>query len=403
MTYAQPVIIETPEPCVNINYASTPVDWGEKKEKRICTDDLYNWGVDDGYEKCCYTIVYYEAVLHGEQTTQFLSNITAIIYEGEDCKLRTKGEIIHKFHEWLYKSKPYGFFSYETHPYGIIINGSSTMDMYITSGGCFQKNGNGDIEYTNGIPNSCNSSVYCCRYSKQIDIENGVVQSVDSLLPGNLNPQILVYDNTPNQISCPSSCKHTCDNVMMEEAIFLCNPPCNTGFWSAEKTKKIEIPGCPSCTVTVAFRTRTTSPCPEFESESFNDIYLDRIEFYDSYMDPCYHCQMPDQYIHSTVMDHLINNEFSQSPGPNECDEYYRVIQSACWHEHYQDGDPSIDLPPKRILLKCGDDNCCVHRYKLCRNIEGDLLPPELLSSTSTSQGCHFYPYPCIFVCEPSE
>jgi hypothetical protein len=277
---------------------------------------------------------------------------------------------------------------------------------FYTTGGCYQKDVEGNtILNEDGEPIPCNSSEYCCRYDKQVNFINGEVTSIDSILSENSDPLIYVNKDTiPVHIVCPSSCNSGCDNVLMEHLVDLtCDLPCNTTSWGEElQFEDVPIPGCPGCYMTVIFRKRSTPPCPEYGMETLNDIYFDRLQYYWEPGQPCHLCTASDQTIHNAAMEYLLNNAFDNLPGNGECKTSYRIIQSACWHDHYTDGIPGI-LPPQRMLIKCTANNCCVKQYKFCKTEEGDLLPPELISTTSTSESCNFNPYPCIFVCEPPD
>ncbi|MFA5512425.1 MAG: hypothetical protein WC313_08235 [Candidatus Kapaibacterium sp.] len=305
------------------------------------------------------------------------------------------------FYDKLLKSKPDGYIGHLFDPPND--DGTLSMDQY-TVGACYQKDMNGDIYYDiNGVPVNCSEDEYCCKMSLWFTLDNFNVTSTFyfNLEDNRLPDSSIVVNNS--SINCSTACARICHNVQFEPLMqVMCNPPCNTGDWSPEKNKKIPIPGCPECEVTVFFRTRTTDQCPEAGMQSFNDIYLDRIESIDDPSNPCYICEAPEQLIHTTVMNELVSTELTYPTGFNECKENYRIFQSGCWHDHYQHGIVEIDLPPKRMLIKCGDDNCCVHQYQLCR-VGGEIQAPVLLDATATNVWCDYYTAPCFFVCEPPE
>lgn len=401
-----PVNVVTPAPCQGAESAP----WSGPIVEKICTDEFGEWGASDGKGVCCYWIVYHERTINTNPTERYETNITEIFFEGEDCEERSRGDIIHRFQEFLYKSKPYDFFAYHAGTYDPYVpatdwSGSATMTFY-TTGGCYQKDSEGNTIYNEeGEPLPCNPDDYCCKYEKQVFLNHGEVTGIDSIIGLNNEPLFVSRKDTmPFTFNCPSSCNKACDNVSMEHLVNLtCNLPCNETAWGPEEETDIDIPGCAGCKITVIFRKRTTPPCPEFGMESVNDIQLFGLKYNYESGQPCYTCSVSDQTLHTIAMQYLLNNIFTDLPAPDNCKTNYRIIQSSCWHEHFLREDHPW-LPRQRMLYACyPNNNCCMKRYKICRDINGNLLPPELLYTSSTEEDCHFAPYPCLFICDPEE
>lgn len=411
-TSPAPPNIATPSPC----YVGSQQQqgWSGPCYYRICSDTVQGLG---GIQqpKCCYWVVYYQRMIPDPSQSgyeRYETNVTGIFYDGDDCEQRSRGQIIHAFQNALWKKLNYDnptFFDNHYMPSGSGIGGS----YFYSTGGCFQKDAIGDVVYDDfGNPVNCDEDIYCCRYYKQVHYMtdfSGVrrITKIDSLNSENPNP---VYEVTKfgTSILCSATCKKACDNVLMEDAsVILCDAPCNENAWSNIIEKLVPIPGCPGCEVTVKFRKRTTSPCPQYGIESANDINLLSFEFeYDTLAPPtpCSLCALSLHGMHSAVVDYLLKNEFDNKPPNNQCRNYYRVFQSACWFDHLRDAYTAYNryYPPTRVMRECEPVNCCVQRYRLCANHSGQITY-ELLSSEVDYIDCHFYPWPCVFICDPVE
>lgn len=417
-----PPPIKTPSPCMVGSQPQQGWSGPNPCYYRICTDTVWSLG-GPSEPKCCYWVAYHQRIIPNAQGSGYEAyeiNVTGIFYDGDDCELRSRGEIIHAFQNALYAKLSYDNGDFFRNHYAQGSSGSATMHFYST-GGCFQEDENGDVIYDEfGKPVDCDTLKYCCEYNKQvfytsylgnIRIFNSSTEPpdqgkdrVDSLIGTNENPVFNVHKNGDFQVC---NCKKACDNVLMEDAAtILCDAPCNEAYWSNLIEKQVPIPGCSPCEVTVKFRKRTTSPCPEYGMESANDIYLHSFEWVDDTLappTPCTSCTLDVHGMHSAVVDYLLKNEFDNKPHNNQCKNYYRIMQSACWFDHLRDAYTAYGryYPPQRIMRACGEESCCVQRYRLCADNLG-AITYELLSSEANVD-CHYYPWPCIFVCEPME
>jgi hypothetical protein len=402
----------TPSPCFTDIYDSSN-PWSVKKYYKLCTNTcsmLENSELGD----CCYWIVYHDRTKTNSETNQqsYQVNVVAVIAEGEDCDERTKSEIIHAFHVCLFKSKPIGFFQYE-------ITIEVSEDVYIPSfitaskpiffystGGCFQKDINGDVVFDeNGDPVPCDEFDYCCYRSKQVSISNHSITSIDS---NDIISVSRIYYGLTRY--CPSSCSEFCENVIYENITeveepnpaFLCDVACNSESFMLSNSFDMELPFCPGCSVTVHYRQRITSACPEYDLESANDLYLDKIDFEDGMCPPCN--SSPHQ-IHKAVVDNLLKYHFPNIPEQNKCEDYYRIFQSSCWYDYTIPGYELNDMyiVPVRTFRKCPSENCCIHRYRLCRD-GGTNITYELLETISTEIDCEpTIMSTCWFICNSPE
>ncbi len=402
--YAQLNVI-TPMPC-----NSSRAAWEGPKWDTVCSNlDIGLNEQGQTWGNCCFIIKYYDRIYQATSTNKmYNTNVAGIFYYGDDCELRDKDSILLTFYRKLFKRKvmedPDFFYNLFDPPQNPAM-GMHNLSLYqYTTGSCSQVDANGEVLYdVNGEVIPCDDATYCCWRDVNIILDNWYPsETIYSPFLEYPNAQSVFREEIRNgksvELPCPNSCQPKCNNVMMEPIMqFLCDTPCNTGDWSEEKTGTLTVAGCAPCEITIKFRTRETNPCPELNMDSYNDIYLDRIIIPDDPSNPCHYCTLPDQTIHTFVMNYLINNEFTNVPiGPNRCKTNYRVLQAACWHDHYTEGF----WGPQRVLIKCGNDNCCVHKYKLCTNPNGELLPPILIESSADSFQCHVYPYPCFFICD---
>jgi len=409
-----PPNISTPSPCMVGSQQQQ--GWSGPCYYRICSDTVQGLG---GIQepKCCYWVVYYQRIIPNSAQLGYElyeTNVTGIFYDGEDCELRSRGQIIHAFQNALYKKLDNDDPTFFDDHYMPSDGDSGVASQYFyTTGGCFEEDSNGDVVYDEfGKPVNCDSDDYCCQYTKQVHYKKNYlgetkIWRIDSLNSENPNPVFEVTKNGDDAL-CSGSCKWACDNVLMEDAAtILCDEPCNDADWSNLIEKQVPIPGCSPCEVTVKFRKRTSSPCPQYGMESANDIYLHSFEWVDDTLappTPCTSCTLDVHGMHSAVVDYLLKNEFDNKPPNNQCKNYYRLMQSACWFDHLRPEYTAYEryYPPTRVMRACGEESCCVQHYRLCANMNG-VITYQLLSSEAESIDCHVYPWPCVFICEPTE
>lgn len=119
----------------------------------------------------------------------------------------------------------------------------------------------------------------------------------------------------------------------------------------------------------------------------------------------CPPCNTLPSEIHAAVVDNLLKYHFPNIPDPNKCKDYYRLFQSACWQDYTIPGYSLNDLyvMPIRTFRKCQGENCCVHRYRLCRD-GNDNITYELLEVISTEVNCEATTsFGCFFICNSPE
>jgi hypothetical protein len=116
----------------------------------------------------------------------------------------------------------------------------------------------------------------------------------------------------------------------------------------------------------------------------------------------CPPCNSLPSEIHAAVVDNLLKYHFPNIPEPNKCKDYYRIFQSSCWEDYTIPGYELNDMyiMPRRTLRKCQDENCCVQRYRLCRD-GGTNINYELLESITTEIYCEVIVNGvCYFICD---
>ncbi len=408
---AQPISLNSPTPCEDL-FPNAP-QWDGPKYHRICTDSIPDLN-QQGFKKCCYWIVYHDRVRittspkpgGGVNTCYFYEvNVTSIVYEGEDCKKRTKGEIINAFHESIFKLESISHPNYFT-KCGDPTNIQNNTMLFYSTGGCYEMDAGGEIIYDElGYPIPCDPSInFCCQYSKQVHVENSVVVDIDTIIGSNSYPITYVYDST--QSHCINPCQKSCDEVLTIPYIELsCNTPCNTGVWTSKPPKEFTIPGCPDCKVKVYYANRPTNPCLEIGMNNYHDLRLDLIEA-DSIS--CSNCTLSMQAIHSFVVDELIKTGFDSYPQNNTMNPYYRVFYSSCWTDFYSEGccpdsNGVFNFPTERVIKPCRGDLCCIKKYTIATDDNGNrtyILNEVIIPETNN---CPIDIYPCVFMCGDDE
>lgn len=406
--------IITPAPCLD----NLP-PWQGPKWYKICTDTVFN--LDNGLQPpdnwgtCCYYVKYYDRVEVGNSgtTRHYQTNVVGVFYDGEDCEKRSKEAIIQEFQKALYKKlcdEDENYFNKIVCIGGKYDWYEATADSYVyTTGGCYQKDAQGNTlrdEFNNPIP--CDQNNYCCRETKTIKLE----RKNDKLYVTEFVPKSPPYFELFGT-SCPTkTCKKGCNNVMMSDLVDInCGTECDEGGWEL-MNKNIPIPTCPSCIVFVEYYTRTNPPCPEYGNKEANDIKLSKIVVSGDLTGPCATCQLSAQQIHQAVFENLKNSEFRNLPEINgQCKEYYRFFQSSCWRDEtvpgYYDYDynsePPLQIwvPPFRVIMKCAGDNCCKRVFRICKDSQGNILPPEQIGpSVPSDLNCGIIIEPCFFICD---
>lgn len=411
---AQPTKLKTPLPCDDLVLFAK--EWSGPNYKQICTDTIPALN-KPGFQKCCYWIVYYDRVDSTYEwdnkvtpRVRYLKidyevNVTSVIYDGMDCHKRTNGEIVHAFENIIMKQKALEFPDYFTkHGYPETPNTNFSQEFYST-GGCYEKNSDGTVKKDIfGYPIQCDSTIqFCCSYTKQIYLSNGIVTTVDSIFNG-VNTIYDVYDSTGN--NCNSPCQKGCDEVLLIPYVELnCFAPCDQGLWVPKPPMIVTIPGCPNCMIRVTYSNRVTSPCAEIGLNNFMDLRLDRIEADSA---SCSNCVLPMKTIHSLVIDELIKTGFAGYPSNGFSSPYYRVFYSSCWSDFYSEGccpdsNGVFNWPSERVIKPCIGDLCCIRKYTISTDSYGQrtYILNEIIIPQSIE--CPINIYPCVFICGDDE
>jgi hypothetical protein len=87
-------------------------------------------------------------------------------------------------------------------------------------------------------------------------------------------------------------------------------------------------------------------------------------------------------------LSYILNNKGPTIP-PDSCVTNWRVFHYSCW-----------EMRSKVVLNPCQDSVCCMAKYKVCTDDDGeiivferiDFIPPPALD-------CVYVTHPCIFMC----
>ena len=410
--------------------------WQGPKYFKVCLDS------DQVIPNCCYWIVYYdrkpkeyeqrfyEPPYPTFQLERYEINVTGITFDGVNCEKRSKGEILLEFYNgvlqknwetdtnfflrffWIYiDSTSYGYAGQSS-------GGGWPMDVY-TTGGCFRTDTQDTLD--------CYLDSFCCHTRVQVEWERYPYKKVwasDTAYPSLREYEVYKpkFDSSSNywvKEHCVEPCELSkCNDIKMVHYYpMACPAPCiypnDTVRWEVKPDLSIPLlPWCPNCNLKVSYKLRVSNLCPEAGVTTFNDILLDDIEIDSTTLcDPNCFRNIPMQMIHSYVVDYLTENMFENYPAPNQCDTNYRIFQSSCWGDFFQEGwtqyyadyeNYSGNIltrywPPFRYLNPCTPYNCCWTKYQICTDQEGHHNPTRI--ETQSDQTPCWAPTNCTFLC----
>ena len=408
--FSQSTEIVTPTPCPGFGGGLVVCGFNE------------NWSTEPKNKtitigECHYTIYYHERTQPCPDLCGPLyeTNVVAIVYDGMGCDQKTNGEIVFAFLQSLYQHEMWQQPYTNYYPMCLIID-DPQYDYYTnidswSTGDCYTFD-------EQGIKIPCDENHYCCRTHIWFDYNPNTGRiTFDSTYKGYKDQPVIrsVYTGSGHDITeCP--CEWDCNTVMRTPKIAnynTSNAPCSDNPWVVEPVVMLPVAGCPTCSVEVHYKIRESNPCPLINMSTFNDISLDEIRLtFDGTCDSICVSMIPMQDIHSQVVNYLLTNKFNHYPDPGHCETYYRLFQSSCWSDFYDEGywhywrsnEPPYGIdsayyPSERVMRQCQPSNCCWSQYQICTPPAGP--PYTLLEQYSDPEPCYIAPYPCEFICNP--
>jgi hypothetical protein len=160
-----------------------------------------------------------------------------------------------------------------------------------------------------------------------------------------------------------------------------CYPDCENTYW----TDIIE--SCPlvvnGCTVVAKYRVR-------YACDEWYDVFLESYTMTGPQCNPANFPPASRALLHQAVVGALLASactvppvENLPIPGPGECRERWRVSYGSCWMvvpSPYQPGGG------QSLWTPCSNEICCLDRYLLCRDIQGNLIATR--AAVSPPSGC---------------
>lgn len=174
-----------------------------------------------------------------------------------------------------------------------------------------------------------------------------------------------------------------------------CLPDCFDQPFGATMSHTMVLPSCPTCTLTVFYRTRTA--CPPI---NYQDLFIESV------WAPCLHACLATGFsndikllLNAVSEQMLIDNPMGFHPLAGEpCADNWRVMKGSCWSK-----DLLLHFThPNQLVHSCSNDNCCLEMYTVCADQNGNrtvtqtnYIPPQ----DPTCQGNEGGTFDCTPVC----